>query len=186
MPNDTTTTCLKINEVCVGFHPDERIIQVKQADGSFVESIAWANGIRDEMIDIGFPVGNRKDGAVLVELPNETSQGCWRVWVNPDQLVTCLVPEVEMPNDTKTTYLKIHKVCVGLHPDERIIQVKQADGSFVESIAWANGIRDETIDIGFPVGNRKDGAVLVELPNETSQGFWRVWVNPDQLVMWNA
>lgn len=81
------TIYLKVREIMVGLHPDERIIGIQVADGMEVQSIAWTQGICDGAIDIGRPVADREDGAQLVELPHETSYGAWRIWVRPDQLI---------------------------------------------------------------------------------------------------
>ncbi len=86
-----------------------------------------------------------------------------------------------MINPNETTYLRIQEIGVGLHPDERIIAIEIFSGAEIKSIAWTRGISDNAIDIGWPVADREDGALLVELPFETSYGAWRVWVRPDQL-----
>jgi len=36
------------------------------------------------------------------------------------------------------------------------------------------------LEIGYPVG-RDEENYLVELPRETSRGFWRVWVAKDKV-----
>jgi len=95
-------------------------------------------------------------------------------------LSKCQVMMINPQNET--TYLRIREVGVGVHPDERIIGIEIAGGAEVESIAWTSGISDGAIDIGWPVADREDGAILVELPHETSYGAWRIWVKPDQLL----
>lgn len=81
----------------------------------------------------------------------------------------------------KSNWLKIREVYEGLHPSEVIIAIQQANGTEAESIVSRRSIVDGAIDIGYPVGSKPDGSLLVELPHETSQGFWRVWVRPEQV-----
>lgn len=84
------------------------------------------------------------------------------------------------PTKTAGWRLRAHDVRVGLHPNERVYRIHEADGSTAESIAWS--IPDGTIAIGYPVGQRADGAYLVELPHETTDGRWRVWVKLEELA----
>jgi hypothetical protein len=66
----------------------------------------------------------------------------------------------------------------GLHPSLIVLGVATADGQLEEisldrrSFSEADG----GIDVGHPVGQRGDGALLVEFPQETSRGAWRLWV----------
>jgi hypothetical protein len=67
---------------------------------------------------------------------------------------------------------------IGLHPSLIVLGVTTAEGVEEEisldrrSFSAADG----GIDIGWPVGQREDGALLVEFPQETSRGAWRLWV----------
>lgn len=76
--------------------------------------------------------------------------------------------------------LRAHNVGKGMHPAKKVYRIHEADGNTTESFAWRiiNGV----IDIGFPVRQREDGAYLVELPQETIDGRWRVWVKPEELL----
>lgn len=82
---ETTRLGLRAYDVDVGMHPKEFVYRIHEADGSTTESFAWQ--IVDGAVDIGWPVARREDGAYLVELPQETVAGCWRVWVKPEELV---------------------------------------------------------------------------------------------------
>jgi hypothetical protein len=75
--------------------------------------------------------------------------------------------------------LRAHNIIVGMHPDERLYHIHEADGTVTQSFAW--GIANGLLDIGYPVARRDDGALLVELPMETVDGRWRVWVMPEEL-----
>lgn len=82
---------LAVEDMGVGLHPDERRIKIATADGA-AYSHAWSRSGPIDHITVGYPVGQR-DGAYLVELPHETTNGAWRVWV-PVELVT-MAPEKE-------------------------------------------------------------------------------------------
>jgi len=68
-----------------------------------------------------------------------------------------------------------------LHPNEAVVAVKTADGGMQRVVVSKRSIKNKSIPVGYPLGE-KDDAVLVELPRETHSGAWRVWVNKDQLV----
>lgn len=71
--------------------------------------------------------------------------------------------------------LQVRKVRDGLHPSEAIVAVGDE-----RLVVDRRSLVDGRIDIGFPVA-QQDGQYLVELPNETWTGAWRVWV-PETLV----
>lgn len=61
-----------------------------------------------------------------------------------------------------------------MHPRERIVEIDTLDG--VEEVPVdVSKIVGEFLMIGYPVGQRGED-VLVELPQETARGHWRVWV----------
>jgi hypothetical protein len=70
---------LRINDTRKGLHPSEAIVQIDTATGP-VEIVVGQQAIRSGSIEIGSPVGEHEN-FVLVELPAETSNGSWRVWV---------------------------------------------------------------------------------------------------------
>lgn len=76
--------------------------------------------------------------------------------------------------------LRAHDIDVGMHPKEFAYRIHEADGCTTESFAWR--VTNGAVDVGYPVGQREDGAYLVELPQETVDGRWRVWVMPGELV----
>lgn len=71
--------------------------------------------------------------------------------------------------------LKVSRVEDGLHPDQLIVSVRATDGLHFLAINQATISREDTIEIGKPVGSRP-GELLIELPAETDDGTWRVWV----------
>lgn len=76
--------------------------------------------------------------------------------------------------------LKVEKVGEGLHPSETVVSVQTKDGP-VSMVIDPHAISaDGTVSIGWPVGKHED-FFLVELPRETVQGAWRVWVASQQL-----
>lgn len=71
---------IKVQSKGIGLHPSELVIEVQTQRG--VEYLAVAeDSVHDQMIDIGWPVGQDAD-SYLVELPRETFSGSWRVWVS--------------------------------------------------------------------------------------------------------
>lgn len=70
---------------------------------------------------------------------------------------------------------------VGLHPASRVVRIDTVDGPERLTVWPRPGEAVADIEIGYPVGARDD-ALLVELPDETHTGAWRVWV-PRELVM---
>lgn len=68
-------------------------------------------------------------------------------------------------------------------PDCRVVEIEQAGGGAARCFASVRQVDADSVDIGWPVGNRADGAILVELPQETEAGLWQVWVRPDQLLV---
>lgn len=72
--------------------------------------------------------------------------------------------------------IKIKVLGEGQHPSESLVAIKTADGSVAEAIIYRQSIIDDTIDVGYPVGVDGD-SYLVELPQETVDGRWRIWVD---------
>lgn len=76
--------------------------------------------------------------------------------------------------------LKIKQVGPGLHPNEVVISIQTKEGT--EQLAVNQRVLQEgllKLD-GFPVGSQ-DEFLLVELPQETFRGFWRVWVPKSEI-----
>lgn len=67
-------------------------------------------------------------------------------------------------------------ILAGLIPTERIAGVMNASGEVEEVLVSERSIRDKGM-VAFAIQMRRaDGAVLIELPRETSSGKWRIWV----------
>ncbi|VIO69281.1 hypothetical protein CI1B_25980 [Bradyrhizobium ivorense] len=78
--------------------------------------------------------------------------------------------------------LKVEKIGQGLHPTEVVVGVKTTSG--VQQLYIDNDVlaQDSTVSVGWPVAQDKSGAtLLVELPGETANGSWRVWVDREDL-----
>ncbi|HEX9587842.1 MAG TPA: hypothetical protein VGA15_08860 [Bradyrhizobium sp.] len=75
--------------------------------------------------------------------------------------------------------LKVETTGKGLHTSEVVVKVKTSSG--VERLVVSErAIDNNEISIGWPI-RTKDDLYLIELPNETQSGAWRVWVNRDQV-----
>lgn len=67
-----------------------------------------------------------------------------------------------------------------MHPSEVLLEIDACDHSH-EVIVHRNSYRDGCVLIGYPVGQDGD-KLLIELPRETMQGHWRLWV-PSSIVV---
>jgi hypothetical protein len=76
--------------------------------------------------------------------------------------------------------IRVDVVREGQHPSERLIAVKTASG-IEHLIVDHRSIDNGTIDVGYPVGS-DDARYLVELPRETMNGQWRVWMNRNDVL----
>jgi hypothetical protein len=77
--------------------------------------------------------------------------------------------------------VKVERVREGQHPSEVVVAVRTADGTAEKLIVDVRSIRNDTLDVGYPVGEDTD-RLLVELPRESVRGLWRVWVRRDSLI----
>jgi len=77
--------------------------------------------------------------------------------------------------------LKIERIREGQHPSEVVVAVRTADGGKEKLVVDQRSIRNESLDVGYPVGEDHD-RLLVELPRESLRGLWRVWVNRDSVT----
>lgn len=75
--------------------------------------------------------------------------------------------------------VKVSKIAKGSHPSEMIVTVDAVTGA-EQLVVHERSIENNSLDIGFPI-NREDSNLLVELPRETVNGAWRIWV-PEALV----
>jgi hypothetical protein len=76
--------------------------------------------------------------------------------------------------------VKIQEIGAGLHPSEKIVEVKTATGR-ERLVVDRRAIQNDSLSIGSPISKNGD-LWLVELPRETVGGLWRVWVRGSQLV----
>ncbi len=78
--------------------------------------------------------------------------------------------------------VKINRIGEGLHPNEVVVEVATSDGT-QNLVVDRRAIEDEAISVGAPLQQDHDrGLLLVELPRETMNGAWRVWVKKDTLI----
>jgi len=71
--------------------------------------------------------------------------------------------------------IRIERLGEGQHPSEILVAVRTADGTLEKVVVDRRSIRDDTLEVGYPVGE-KGTDLLVELPRESVRGRWRVWV----------
>jgi hypothetical protein len=77
--------------------------------------------------------------------------------------------------------IRIEQLGEGQHPSEIVVAVRTADGSLEKLIVDRRSIRDNSLEVGYPVG--ENGAnLLVELPRESVRGVWRVWVPREAIL----
>jgi len=76
--------------------------------------------------------------------------------------------------------IKIQEVGKGLHPSEVVVQVNAAEKP-ERLIVDRRSIEDDAIDVGYPIA-KSNGYWLIELPRETIDGAWRIWITRDIIV----
>jgi len=74
-----------VKEVGKGMHPSEAVVEIQGVQSTEHIVIDRKALIGKNQLDVGYPVG-RQNGYYLVELPRETLQGEWRVWISKDQI----------------------------------------------------------------------------------------------------
>lgn len=72
-----------------------------------------------------------------------------------------------------------------LHPTQIIVRVATLQGPR-ELVVDQRALMQNTIEVGHPVAQHGGNFFLVELPAETDNGAWRVWVNKKDLVTGEA
>jgi hypothetical protein len=75
--------------------------------------------------------------------------------------------------------LLVSRIREGLHHTEVIVAIETEDGQ-VTMVVDKDSLDNDQLLIGYPLASR-DGKQLVELPRETSNGLWRVWVASESL-----
>ncbi|MGU3537657.1 hypothetical protein [Methylobacterium sp. A54F] len=73
----------------------------------------------------------------------------------------------------------VTEVGLGLHPEEVVVCVATRDGDAKLAVD-REALLGKTLRIGYPV-EREGDFYLIELPRETFQGAWRVWVPEESL-----
>ena len=76
--------------------------------------------------------------------------------------------------------IKVRELGVGLHPSEKLVEVKTTEGPAAVPLDYRSIVHGQ-IEVGYPLASEKDRA-LVELPQETINGMWRVWVPRSEIV----
>jgi len=79
------------------------------------------------------------------------------------------------------SWIKIQVLGEGQHPSEVFVAVRTADGVVENVIVDHHSIDNDTLEVGFPVGG-DEKRFLVELPRETVNGQWRVWMRRDDVL----
>ena len=76
--------------------------------------------------------------------------------------------------------IKVQEVGKGLHPSEVVVEVRAVERP-ERLIVDRRSINDNTIDVGYPIA-KNNGYWLVELPRETLDGSWRIWIAKDTVA----
>lgn len=74
---------LKVTEIDSGLHPSQVVLSIKGEDETHY-IVVNRHSVESGSIDVGHYVG-RRDDSLLVELPTETENGAWRVWVKKNE-----------------------------------------------------------------------------------------------------
>ncbi|HEX4157876.1 MAG TPA: hypothetical protein VHY79_05320 [Rhizomicrobium sp.] len=76
--------------------------------------------------------------------------------------------------------VKVRRIGDAMHPSEVVVQVKTIAGN-ENLVVDKRSIQHDSLAIGAPIARRGENW-LVELPRETMQGAWRVWVKRNALT----
>jgi hypothetical protein len=71
--------------------------------------------------------------------------------------------------------LRAQKIRDGLHPSEVVVAVATTEGR-ERLVVNSASFTDNSLEIGYPINRDQQDNYLVELPQETDSGTWRVWV----------
>lgn len=77
--------------------------------------------------------------------------------------------------------IRVEVLGEGQHPSEVMIAVQTADGVRENVIVDRRSLDNGTLDVGYPVGG-DDKRYLIELPRETVNGQWRLWMNRNDVL----
>ena len=90
---------------------------------------------------------------------------------------TAFIPWTERRCEMK---IKVRELGVGLHPSEKLVEVTTTEGPAAVPLDYRTVVHGH-VDVGYPLASEPDRA-LVELPQETINGMWRVWVPRSEIV----
>ena len=79
------------------------------------------------------------------------------------------------------TRVRVKTVMDGPGPGEAIIAISKKGGGEEEVILPKSLVQNDTVEVG-RVGGTEE-SVLIELPQESATGSWRLWVDPGTLVV---
>ncbi|WP_155253290.1 hypothetical protein [Bradyrhizobium japonicum] len=77
--------------------------------------------------------------------------------------------------------MRVQEIGPGLHPSEVVVEVQTTSGAERLVIDRA-AVSDNSVFVGWRSLAQKNGELLVELPNETMSGTWRIWVRSDAII----
>ena len=76
--------------------------------------------------------------------------------------------------------VKVAEVGDGLHPSEVVVSIQTIEGQQNIVVDKRSLSAGNTLRVGYPI-RRQDDKYLIELPRETVNGSWRVWVNKSEI-----
>lgn len=76
--------------------------------------------------------------------------------------------------------VRIKRIMEGPGPSEAVVAIKTASNREEEVVVQNNQIADNSIQV-WSVGE-KDNSVLVELPQESASGNWRLWIDRQEVA----
>jgi dCTP deaminase len=71
---------VKIREITKGPGPEEAVVGIKTSSNQEEEVVVQQSQIEGGLLKV-WPIGTRDD-SVLVELPQESASGNWRLWID--------------------------------------------------------------------------------------------------------
>jgi hypothetical protein len=77
--------------------------------------------------------------------------------------------------------MPVREIGPGLHPSEVVVEVQTTHGT-EQLVIDRDAISNDSIFVGWRSLAQKNGELLVELPNETMSGTWRIWVRTDEVI----
>jgi hypothetical protein len=79
---------VRLKRVEPGDNSSQKVVEISTADGTAFLAVDSSQIQDGEMLEVGGPVGmDKNQEKYLVELPQETFSGAWRVWIPIRQLV---------------------------------------------------------------------------------------------------